>query len=132
MIATAVSQSARDWTNWTGVAGVGCVGIGLCAGADVAEAERVIKEYKDEYWIVGVTVTTIFETAWALRGYDQTLMDFALNPDLIERLFDIPFRYHLTAAKKLVELGVDMIWVGDEIWGVNCFFFAVAEDKECT
>ena len=33
-----------------------------------AEAQRVIREYKDEYWIVGVTVTTIFETAWALRG----------------------------------------------------------------
>jgi len=83
------------------------------------EAERVVKEYKDEYWIVGVTVTTIFETAWALRGYDQTLMDFVLNPDLIERLFDIPFHYHLTAAKKLVELGVDMIWVGDDIGAQN-------------
>ena len=79
------------------------------------EAERVVKEFKDEYWIVGVTVTTIFETAWALRGYEQTLLDLALNPDLIERLFDIPFHYHLTAAKKLVELGVDMIWTGDDI-----------------
>ena len=25
-------------------------------------------QHKDEYFIVGVTVTTIFETAWALRG----------------------------------------------------------------
>lgn len=83
------------------------------------EAERVVKEYKDEYWIVGVTVTTIFETAWALRGYEQTLIDFALNPDYIERLFDIPFHYHLTAAKKLVDLGVDMIWVGDDIGAQN-------------
>jgi uroporphyrinogen-III decarboxylase len=83
------------------------------------EAERVIKEYKDEYWIVGVTVTTIFETAWALRGYDQTLMDFVLNPDLLDRLFDIPFQYHLTAAKKLVELGVDMIWIGDDVGAQN-------------
>lgn len=83
------------------------------------EAKRVIKEYKDEYWIVGVTVTTIFETAWALRGYDQTLMDFILNPDLLDRLFDIPFHYHLTAAQKLVELGVDMIWIGDDIGTQN-------------
>jgi uroporphyrinogen decarboxylase len=59
------------------------------------EAERVIKEYKDEYWIVGVTVTTIFETAWALRGYEKTLMDFVVNPDFVEKLFDIPFDYHL-------------------------------------
>jgi uroporphyrinogen decarboxylase len=80
-----------------------------------AEAERVIKEYKDEYWIVGVTVTTVFETAWALRGYEKTLMDLALNPDYVERLFDIPFSYHLTAAKELVKLGVDMIWTGDDV-----------------
>ena len=79
------------------------------------EAARVVKEYQAEYWIVGVTVTTIFETAWALRGYEQTLLDLALSPELIERLFDIPFHYHLTAAKKLVELGVDMIWTGDDI-----------------
>jgi uroporphyrinogen decarboxylase len=79
------------------------------------EAERVIKEYKDEYWIVGVTVTTIFETAWALRGYERTLMDLAVHPDFIEKLFDIPFNYHLTAAKKLVEMGVDMIWIGDDV-----------------
>jgi uroporphyrinogen decarboxylase len=79
------------------------------------EAERAIKEYKDEYWIVGVTVTTIFETAWALRGYEKTLMDLALNPDFVQKLFDIPFNYHLTAAKKLVEMGVDMIWIGDDV-----------------
>ncbi len=83
------------------------------------EAERAIKAYKDEYWLVGVTVTTIFETAWALRGYEKTLIDLALNPDLIEKLFDIPFNYHLTAAKKLVEMGVDMIWIGDDVGAQN-------------
>jgi uroporphyrinogen decarboxylase len=79
------------------------------------EAERMIKEYKDEYCIVGVTVTTIFETAWALRGLERTLMDFIINPGLVEKLLDIPFTYHLTAAKKLVEMGVDMIWTGDDM-----------------
>jgi uroporphyrinogen decarboxylase len=79
------------------------------------ETERVIGAYQDEYWIVGVTVTTIFETAWALRGYEKTLMDLALNQDFVERLFDIPFHYHLTAAKKLTEMGVDMIWLGDDV-----------------
>jgi uroporphyrinogen decarboxylase len=79
------------------------------------EAERVIEEHKDEYWIVGVTVTTVFETAWALRGYERTLMDLVTNPDFVEELLDIPFNYHLTAAKKLVEMGVDMIWTGDDM-----------------
>jgi uroporphyrinogen decarboxylase len=79
------------------------------------EAERVIREFKDEYWIVGVTVVTIFETAWALRGLKQMLMDFVLNPELADQILEIPYRYHLTAAKKLVEMGVDMIWTGDDV-----------------
>lgn len=80
-----------------------------------AEAERVLREFRDEYWIVGVTVTTIFESAWALRGYDQLMVDLLLAPDLAERILAIPFHYHLVAAKKLVEMGVDMIWIGDDI-----------------
>lgn len=79
------------------------------------EAERAVKEYGDEYWVVGVTVTTIFETAWALRGYERILMDLVLDPDLVDVLFEIPYRYHRKAAEKLVRIGVDMIWLGDDV-----------------
>jgi uroporphyrinogen decarboxylase len=84
-----------------------------------ADAAQVVANFKDDYWIVGVTVTTILETAWALRGLEQMLLDLALDPDLANHLLDIPFHYHLTAAKKLVELGVDMIWTGDDIGSQN-------------
>jgi uroporphyrinogen decarboxylase len=80
-----------------------------------ADTSRVLAEYGDEYWIVGVTVTTIFETAWALRGYEQMLMDLLVDPDLADRILEIPYRYHLAAAEKLVQMGVDMIWIGDDI-----------------
>lgn len=88
------------------------------------EAEWVVREFKGEYWIVGVTVTTIFETAWALRGYEKMLMDLAINPELAERILDIPYQYHLTAAKKLTELGVDMIWLGDDIGAQNAMLIS--------
>jgi uroporphyrinogen decarboxylase len=81
------------------------------------EAARVIRAYRDEYWIVGVTVTTIFETAWALRGLEQIMVDFVVNPDLVERILDIPDSYHRSAAKRLVQMGVDMIWIGDDMGG---------------
>ena len=80
-----------------------------------AEAASVLRNFKDEYWIVGVTVTTIWETAWALRGYERLLMDFVADPDLAEHILNIPYQYHLTAAKRLVEMGVDMIWTGDDV-----------------
>lgn len=82
-------------------------------------AAEVVANFKQEYWIVGVTVTTILETAWALRGLEQMLLDMTLDPDLASYLLDIPYQYHLTAAKKLVELGVDMIWLGDDIGAQN-------------
>ncbi len=90
------------------------------------EAGRVIREFKSEYWIVGVTVTTIFETAWALRGYERILTDFIEKPDLAERILDFPFRYHLAAAKTLTELGVDMIWIGDDIGGQRSMILSPA------
>jgi len=80
-----------------------------------SEARWVLDTFQDEYWIVGVTVTTIFETAWALRGYEQLLMDLVTAPDVAEAILDIPFEYHRKAAEKLTQMGVDMIWIGDDI-----------------
>lgn len=79
------------------------------------EAEKMIREYGKEYYIVGEVVCTIFETAWALRGLERTLMDFVVNPELLERLFDITLGFHAVAAQRLVETGVDMIWLGDDV-----------------
>jgi uroporphyrinogen decarboxylase len=90
------------------------------------DAPRTIRNFKDEYWIVGVTVTTIFETAWALRGLEQMLMDFALNPELAERILEIPYQYHLAAAKRLVQMGVDMIWTGDDMGGQKAMIISPA------
>lgn len=80
-----------------------------------AASQEMIEAFKEDYWIIGVTVTTIFETAWALRGLEQLMIDMAINPDLANHILDIPYLYHLTAAKKLTEMGVDMIWTGDDI-----------------
>jgi uroporphyrinogen decarboxylase len=88
------------------------------------DAEWLVEHHRDEYWIVGVTVTTIFETAWALRGYEQMLVDFGLNPDLAEQILDIPYHYHLVVAKKLVQMGVDMIWLGDDVGAQNAMLIS--------
>jgi Uroporphyrinogen decarboxylase (URO-D) len=89
-----------------------------------SDARDLISRFGDEYWIGGVTVCTIFETAWALRGYASLMMDFVSDPELAEHILDIPFRYHLTAARKLVELGVDMIWAGDDIGGQHAMILS--------
>ena len=78
-------------------------------------AADLLSRHGSEYWIVGSTVTTIFECAWALRGFEALLMDMSADPDLADAILDIPFRYHLAAAKRLARMGVDMIWTGDDV-----------------
>jgi uroporphyrinogen decarboxylase len=94
------------------------------------EAEHVISKYKEDYWIVGVTVTTIWETAWALRGLEKMLMDLVISPDIANRILDIPFYYHLTAAKKLVQMGVDMIWIGDDVGAQETMIISPSQWRE--
>jgi uroporphyrinogen decarboxylase len=88
------------------------------------EPAWVLDTFGEEYWIVGVTVTTIFETAWALRGYEALLMDFMAEPERAEALLDIPFRYHLAAAERLTRMGVDMIWLGDDVGAQNAMIIS--------
>ena len=87
-------------------------------------ARQLLDDYGGEYWIVGLTVTTIFETAWALRGYDRLMMDFYDDPDLAGRILEMPYHYHLTAARRLVEMGVDMIWLGDDVGGQSAMIIS--------
>jgi uroporphyrinogen decarboxylase len=90
------------------------------------DAAQALRDYQDEYWIVGVTVTTIFECAWALRGYERLMMDMVLAPDLADRILDIPYQYHKTAAQVLTGMGVDMIWLGDDVGGQSSMLMSPA------
>ncbi|MCL4396407.1 MAG: hypothetical protein M1482_16665 [Chloroflexi bacterium] len=90
-----------------------------CRAELYQEAERVVREYKDEYWVVGVVPTTIFECAWALRGYERLMTDLMLRPDLADTVLDFPYAYHTQVTRRLVETGVDMIWLGDDVGAQN-------------
>ena len=79
------------------------------------DARATLSQFKDEYWIVGVTVTTIWETAWACAATTGCSRTSSRIPTWPSAILEIPYRYHLSAAKRLVEMGVDMIWIGDDV-----------------
>lgn len=89
-----------------------------------ADTARVIRDFRDEYFVVGVTVTTIWETAWALRGYTQLLIDMVTDEELTDAILEIPFQYHMAAAERLARMGVDMLWTGDDIGSQRGMLFA--------
>ncbi len=56
------------------------------------------------------------EVCWHPLADDSAITSYrAPDPDKAEAVLDIPFRYHLRAAERLVRMGVDMIWIGDEV-----------------
>lgn len=79
------------------------------------DAEDLIRNYGNEYWIIGNVNCTIFETAWALRGMDNLLMDMMVAPDRADHIFDLCYQYHRVVLRRLVEMGVDMVWTGDDV-----------------
>jgi uroporphyrinogen decarboxylase len=88
--------------------------------------EQTVRAFGGSHWIVGSCQTTVWETAVALRGFEQLLLDLADAPELVERVLDIPHRYHLEVCRRLVGLGVDMIWLGDDIGGQGAMLMSPA------
>ena len=78
--------------------------------------ERAVREFGDEYFIAANVTCTIFELAWALRGFENLLMDLLVDPDLAEQIIDMPFQYNRQVARKAAAVGADMVWLGDD-WG---------------
>lgn len=76
---------------------------------------RLIREYQNEYYIIGRLHTTIFECAWALRGLQQLMLDMVDDPDLADCILDIPYQYHRVVAQKMAGQGVDLLWLGDDV-----------------
>ena len=80
---------------------------------------EVIAQYGKTHWIVGGPVGTMFETAWMLRGLEQFMIDLIENPAYAENLLDRAMAYHLELARRFVEVGVDMVWTGDDFGEQN-------------
>lgn len=76
---------------------------------------KLIEKDGKEYAILGGVACTMLEASWYLRGLENFMVDLVKNKDFAEDLLDKTMNYHLTVSKKLVEMGVDIIWWGDDI-----------------
>ena len=86
--------------------------------------EQLVRNYKSDFYIIGRVHCTIFESAWALRGFENLLMDLYINPELADKILDMTFRYHLDVSKNMARKGVDMIWLGDDFGSQTNLLFS--------
>ena len=80
-----------------------------------AGMENTIQKYSATHMVMGNVTITIFERAWWLRGMEKFLEDMILNPEYASRLLDMAMEFSLAAALKLVGMGVDILWLGDDV-----------------
>ena len=75
----------------------------------------VMQRYGAEKYIVGACASTLFEGAWYLRGLEQFLTDMMTDEGYTNALLDKMMEYPRKICRKFIEMGVDMIWMGDDI-----------------
>lgn len=78
-------------------------------------AKELVREYSPDYAVAGYAIYGIFEHAWALRGYETFIRDMYTNPAYAERLLDRLLDWKIEWTKRLSELGVDIVQVGDDL-----------------
>lgn len=81
------------------------------------DAEVYIEKYKDEYFIVGDMELTMFDMMHLAVGMEKLLMDMALERPYIQPLIQKMKDFSLAIGQKLVSMGVDGIWAGDDFGG---------------
>lgn len=59
---------------------------------------------------------SLYERAWTMRGMENLLMDFIINPEFVHQLLDAICDYNLAQVDKALEYDIDAVYFGDD-WG---------------
>ncbi len=59
---------------------------------------------------------SLYERAWSLRGMENLLMDFMMNPDFVHQFLAEIADYNISQIQKALEYDIDAVYFGDD-WG---------------
>ena len=75
--------------------------------------EKLVNNGKDTFKF-GKIGLAYYERAWSLRGMENLLMDFILEPAFIEELFENILQYNLKIIEAAIEYDIDGFYFGDD------------------
>ena len=85
----------------------------------VAGLEEKVNDYHQKGYAVRIAPPfyggTIFETSWALRGFEQLLMDLGINEELAMALLDKVTGLSIQSAMLAASTGADILVLGDDV-----------------
>jgi uroporphyrinogen decarboxylase len=97
---------------------------------DMGYADEIIAKYGKEKYICGIIDCSIFEALKYLRGITQSLIDIIQNKDIAHKVMDMSVEYHLKLGHKLLERGVDILWLADDIGGEHALLMSPETFRE--
>ncbi len=90
------------------------------------EARRTLVARGAEYFVVPNFGFALFERAWSLRGFEQFLMDLALDEGYAAALLDRITQIQLELIERFIGLGVDGGYFGDDYGAQKGLLFSPA------
>ena len=91
---------------------------------------RTVREYGDEFPVMGGLACTLFELSWYLRGMETVLTDLVCNKDFFHAYLDKLMEWIRVAGRRFVEEGADIIFIGDDVGSQNRMMISPAIFRE--
>jgi len=80
-----------------------------------ADIESKLEKYSDRFRVFEIGFS-LYERAWTLRGMENLMMDFYLNPDFVHELFTKIADYNIAQVHQAMQYDIDAVYFGDD-WG---------------
>jgi uroporphyrinogen decarboxylase len=90
------------------------------------DAASLVNTFHDRYVVIGDIEVTVFSLAQMLVGMEKLLMDMACEEEYIVPLFEACAEFQTQIGLRLIERGVDALWVGDDFGGQENLLFSPA------
>ena len=82
--------------------------------------EQIEKINEEEAYCITIKGGNIFETSWYMRGFEQSLMDMAIDPEYFSYIMENVAEFYIQNAKKILEASgdkVDLMFTADDLGG---------------
>lgn len=74
-----------------------------------------LEKYGDRFRVFCIGFS-LYERAWALRGMENLLMDFIMNPEFVKELMHAIADYNIAQVREALKYDIDAVYFGDD-WG---------------
>jgi len=88
------------------------------------DAKDLVKKYHDNYLVFGDIEVTVFSLAQQLVGMEKLLVDMMMESEYVIPLFEACAEFQTEVGLRLIDLGVDAIWFGDDFGTQTSLIFS--------